>query len=160
MSYDNTILYEDSFDYKIYGQRFICSVKLLESSIAFLDFEYNGNNYSPIIFQFRSNLKKILTLFIKETNDESFGNLDYDRELNITLKNKHDFTLKVAKDFMSCFLKLMETYPKEVITYSAYYYLQKKENTYSTYIQDIVCKFILDKKILSKGTRFTIIDWK
>lgn len=159
-SIDSNSIYRDSFSLKIDSDYLKCDVILLETGISFLEFEYNNNYYLPFIFHYRSKLNKILSLYIIETNDKSFGTVEDDNIINITLEDKKKFTLKVAKDFMKCFSNLMETKRKEVISYCAYYYLNKKEDTYSNYIEDIVCQFICEKKILCKGTRFHIYDWK
>jgi hypothetical protein len=129
-----------------------------------ISFEYKNKKYIFQLFFNRHEMIRTLNKYILETNNRSFGFYDQDGFLNISYNQKNSFREKVAKDFMNCLNYYFEKYRYELLSFAVFlhgkdYFEYKKDESYSKYIERIVCQFIIENKFTWKH-KFPILEWK
>ncbi len=134
------------------------------SAETLLSFDFNNKHYVFQIFNNRHNMINILRRYILETNDFSFAFYDQDNLLNMSCEQKKSFREKVAKDFMNCLNYFIKKYRSQILTFAVFlhgedYFDLKHEESYSKYIEKIVCQFIIENKFILQK-KFPIFNWK
>ena len=149
-----------SFEAMIEDSLTECHVEKMNSGWTVMDFTYRKESYPAKLLGNGREMNKVLRRYIEETKSEEFGRVDEDDQLHVTLDNKKAFALKIARDFTDCLNALIVSQGRHLLDYAVYFRELKVAETYSNFVQQVVCNFIVHQNFLSGSAKFTVVNWK
>jgi hypothetical protein len=135
-----------------------CTLSIKNSWAVDVDFNYHGNPYTISVATNSQSLNKALRLYLTANpTDARFGVIDAANgdNLIVTSDQKEAFALEMSKHMILCLSQLLVEQGRHILDYAVWY--REKTTTaddYSSYIQKIVCHFIVHEDFISGTAKF------